>query len=143
MQIKDFLLIFYFIFAGISIIIIPVAFGQPFQQHIPSMDMSKTALNLNNSTFGKENSQTANGYSFINKWGSQGNGNGQFAPPRQIAVDSSGNVYVADAGNDRVQKFDSNGNFLTKWGSQGSDNGQFLWPEGIAVDSSDNVYVAD
>src|SRR6476659_9003670 len=134
MQIKDFLLIFYFIFAGISIIIIPVAFGQPFQQHIPSMDMSKTALNLNNSTFGKENSQTANGYSFINKWGYTGSGNGQFFAPEGIAVDSSGNVYVADYGNNRVQKFDSSGNFLTKWGISGKGNGQFSFPNGIAVD---------
>ena len=32
-----------------------------------------------------------------------------------IAVDSSGNVYVADTWNNRIQKFDSDGNFITKW----------------------------
>ena len=37
--------------------------------------------------------------------------------PHGIAIDSSGNVYVADYGNNRIQKFTSNGNFITKWGS--------------------------
>ena len=42
-----------------------------------------------------------------------------------VAVDSSGNVYVADSGNNRIQKFDSNGTFITKWGSTGTADGQF------------------
>jgi DNA-binding beta-propeller fold protein YncE len=46
-------------------------------------------------------------------------------------------------GNDRIQKFDSNGNFITKWGFYGTSDGQFDRPEGIAIDSSGNVYVAD
>ena len=46
-------------------------------------------------------------------------------------------------GNDRIQKFDSNGTFITKWGSHGSGDGQFYYPNGVAVDSSGNVYVAD
>ena len=40
--------------------------------------------------------------------------------PKGIATDSSGNVYVADMDNNRIQKFDSNGNFITKWGSHGT-----------------------
>jgi DNA-binding beta-propeller fold protein YncE len=63
--------------------------------------------------------------------------------PRGIAVDSSGYVYVADSGNNRIQKFDSDSNFITTWGSQGSGDGQFRNPSGIAVDSSGYVYVAD
>ncbi len=45
--------------------------------------------------------------------------------------------------NNRIQKFDSNGNFITKWGFKGTGDGQFDNPYGIAVDSSGNVYVAD
>ena len=44
-------------------------------------------------------------------------------------------MYVADYGNNRIQKFDSNGNFITKWGSKGTGDGQFDYPTGIAVDS--------
>ena len=76
-------------------------------------------------------------------WGGYGSAGGQFSSPTGIAVDSSGNVYVADQSNNRVQKFDSNGNLLLVWGSYGSAGGQFINPMGIAVDSSGNVYVAD
>jgi len=69
---------------------------------------------------------------------------GNFKRPEGIAVDSAGNVYVADTQNDRIQKFDSNGNFLLKWGAYGlGGNGNFRIPAGIDVDSSGNVYVAD
>ncbi len=76
-------------------------------------------------------------------WGSQGKGSGQFQDPRGIAVDEAGNVYVADSGNHRIQKFDSNGKFLTQWGSEGDGPGQFKEPWGIAVDAAGHVYVAD
>jgi DNA-binding beta-propeller fold protein YncE len=84
-------------------------------------------------------------YNFVKKWGSQGNVNESqiYSFPRSIAVDSSGNVYVALLVNNRIEKFDSNGTFLTKLGSYGTGNGQFEEPEGVAVDSSGNVYVAD
>ena len=42
-------------------------------------------------------------------------------------MDSTGNVYVADTWNYRVQKFTSNGAFITKWGSEGSGDGQFQY----------------
>src|SRR5713226_3775049 len=79
--------------------------------------------------------------SFVTKWGSFGSGDGQFNLPDGLGVDSSGNVYVADAGNSRIQKFTSGGAFITKWGGLGSGDGQFNIPEGVAVDSSGNVYV--
>jgi len=66
-----------------------------------------------------------------------------FDGPGGIAVDSSGNVYVADSGNNRFQKFNSDGKYLTQWGSQGSENGQFNYPTDAAVDSSGNVYATD
>jgi DNA-binding beta-propeller fold protein YncE len=42
---------------------------------------------------------------FITKWGSLGDGEGQFRTPNGIAVDSKGNIYVADTYNNRIQKF--------------------------------------
>ena len=82
-------------------------------------------------------------YVFVTKWGLEGSGDVQFNVPYGVAVDSSGNVYVADKGNNRIQKFSSDGSFLSKWGSYGSGDGQFIIPEGIAVDPSGNVYVVD
>ncbi len=54
-------------------------------------------------------------YVFIAEWGVAGAGNGQFNEPSGIAVDRDGNVYVADRGNHRIQKFTNNGQFITKW----------------------------
>ncbi|MEN6342987.1 MAG: 6-bladed beta-propeller, partial [Methanospirillum sp.] len=84
------------------------------------------------------------------RWGGDGTGSegsgaedGQFNSISGIAVDAAGNVYVADAGNYRIQKFSSDGTFLAKWGGYGSGDQQFGSPKGIAVDTAGNVYVAD
>jgi uncharacterized repeat protein (TIGR01451 family) len=80
---------------------------------------------------------------FITKWGSNGSGAGQFVDPHGIAIDSSGNVYVADRHNNRIQKFDSSGAYITQWGGLGTGNGQFSYPESIAIDSGGNIYVGE
>jgi tripartite motif-containing protein 71 len=84
-----------------------------------------------------------NGYSFVKTWGSQGTAENQFSTPTGVATDTSGNVYVLDSGNNRIQKFSSNGTFIAKWGLQGTADGQFNNPTGIAVDPLGNVYMAD
>ena len=82
-------------------------------------------------------------YQYVNKWGTYGTEDGLFSNQRGVAVDASGNVYVADTDNNRVQKFDSSGTFITKWGSSGEGDSQFYYPNGVAVDATGNVYVAD
>jgi DNA-binding beta-propeller fold protein YncE len=80
-------------------------------------------------------------------WGNPGTEDGQFSAfgsdggPRGINVDSQGNVYVTDPDNDRVQKFDSNGNFLASLTGSGDQTLEF--PFSVAIDSADNVYVPD
>ncbi len=80
---------------------------------------------------------------FLGKFGSRGSGDGQFSDPEAVAVDQSGNVFVADTGNHRIEKFTNTGTFLLQWGSMGSANGQFDSPEGVAVDGAGNVFVTD
>jgi sugar lactone lactonase YvrE len=82
-------------------------------------------------------------YVFEFDWGGAGSLAGEFNSPTGITLDNTGNVYVVDTYNSRIQEFDSNGNLLQIWGSYGTSAGQFSGPTGIAVDSSNYVYVAD
>ncbi|HEX8683950.1 MAG TPA: hypothetical protein VF707_16645, partial [Ardenticatenaceae bacterium] len=68
---------------------------------------------------------------------------GTFWGPRDVAVDSEGNVYVTDTGNKRVQKFDAEGNFLDQFGGSGAEAGQFAEPVGVAVSPDGTIWVAD
>jgi len=58
-----------------------------------------------------------------------------------IALDSAGNIYVADAGTNAIRKITPSGLVTTFAG--GGTTGQFGEPRGVAVDASGNVYVAD
>jgi len=72
-----------------------------------------------------------------------GSGNGQFTQPIGVAIDASGNIWVTDDGNQRIQKFNSRGTYLMTFGSNGTGTGQFKDPRGISIDSSGNVWVTD
>lgn len=69
-------------------------------------------------------------------------GGGRFFGPRAIAV-SDDAIYVADTGNERVQKFSPEGAFLDAWGGYGSAAGQLIEPVGLAIGPDGNIYVAD
>ena len=76
--------------------------------------------------------------------------NATFYNPSDVAVDSSGNIYVVDQNNYKIRKIDLNGNVTTFAGTgiSASTDGnattaEFKNPIGISVDSSDNLYVAD
>ncbi len=75
--------------------------------------------------------------------------NASFKAMRGIAYDSQGNLYIADAGDSRIRKIDTNGNVTTFAGSTaGYADGtgtaaMFNGPNDIVIDNVDNLYVSD
>ncbi|MEM7708105.1 MAG: NHL repeat-containing protein, partial [Pseudomonadota bacterium] len=66
-----------------------------------------------------------------------------FNTPQSVVVDSAGSVYVADRGNNRIQKFSSSGVYLTEFGSEGNGPGEISLPRHISIDGLDAIYIAD
>ena len=69
--------------------------------------------------------------------------NFQFYRLRGVARDSTGNLFILDGGNYRIQKFDENGNFLRTIGRRGQGPSEFSIPRSLEIDSQGNLYVAD
>jgi DNA-binding beta-propeller fold protein YncE len=69
------------------------------------------------------------------KFGTTGTGNGELNAPKQVAIDSGGDIYVADSANSRLQRFSSAGTYEAQiTGVSGI--------QGVAVDASLNIYVS-
>ncbi|WP_208506260.1 SMP-30/gluconolactonase/LRE family protein, partial [Roseivirga sp. E12] len=74
----------------------------------------------------------------------------QFSEPKDLAVDSKGNIFIADHGNDRIRKITPTG-LVTTFAGSGErklidgvgTSAAFNRPFGITIDGSDNLYVAD
>jgi len=75
--------------------------------------------------------------------GKEGAEEGFLARPTHVVVDHKGNIFVTDAFNFRVQKFDPNGNFVKSYGYVGDTLGAFARPKGLDIDREGNLYVAD
>jgi uncharacterized protein YjiK len=79
--------------------------------------------------------------------GVNGSDNDHFSWPKDLVADPNGNIYVADANNDRIQKCASDGSgcslFAGVSAEVGSDNQHFNWPSGLAMDPNGNIYVGD
>jgi hypothetical protein len=72
------------------------------------------------------------------KWGSTGPGKGQFFGPGGIAVDPTGNIVVADMGNDRIETFTPDGNVVSVWDAPGGKTA----PVDVTTDPKGNVYAS-
>ena len=71
---------------------------------------------------------------FLKSWGQTGAENGQFNGVHSIALDAQGNVYVADAGNNRIQVFDGEGTFKSQITNIGS-------PQAICISRGATQYI--
>ena len=71
------------------------------------------------------------GFGYSRQWGSLGG----LSSPNGIAIDPSGNLYLADSQNYGVGKMAGNGALVDMWGNHGTGPGQFERPVAVAVDS--------
>lgn len=66
-----------------------------------------------------------------------------FYMPTTMAFDMQGNIYVLDAGNHRIQKFDADGNYIATIGNQGEGPGEFQHPQSIDVSPDGMLVVSE
>lgn len=83
------------------------------------------------------------GVLYADAFGTEGSGPGQLKHPAGVAIDPAGDLWVVDRGNDRVQKFSSEGELLDQFGSSGTGDGQFASPADVAIDLEGNLWVTD
>jgi len=79
----------------------------------------------------------------VSSWGSQGQDKNQFNLPRSIAKDHSGNIWVLDSGNSRIQIFSGLGVFISTWGSFGTSQGYLNLPLDFTLNFIDQSVLAD
>jgi NHL repeat len=78
--------------------------------------------------------------------------NASLDDPYSVAVDSSGNLFIAEIGNQRIRKVSTNGIITTVAGNGTADysgdggaatNASLHWPYGVTIDSIGNLFIAD
>ena len=83
---------------------------------------------------------------FMTSFADRGTSDGQLSMPGQIAIDAGGSLYVADAGNHRIQKFTADGRYAA---SIGRGEGLFVSPDklstprGVAIAPDGSIYASD
>jgi YD repeat-containing protein len=87
---------------------------------------------------------TLKGGEYLGSFGSQGTGSGQFETPTEIVAEpGTGDLLVADRGNERVEEFNPAGKFLTEFGTPGRNNGQFAGISGLAISNLGVIYTSE
>ena len=76
-------------------------------------------------------------------FGSHGSGEAQFHRPSGVTVDNNDCIYISDTKNNRIQKFDADGNFIKEFCGEKSLCGILNQPMGIQANQEDEIYVVD
>lgn len=83
----------------------------------------------------------------IGSLGEMGEGPQTLNRPSDVLVAPDGSIFVADGhgagNNNRIVKFDADGEFLMEWGETGEADGQFRDPHALAMDSQGRLFVGD
>ncbi len=97
---------------------------------------------------------------YLKHWGNHGSKPGEFSRPRALALgpsvafrsvkerpfaerNATEVLYVADAGNHRIQVFDLEGRLLRHWGRHGANPGELSYPYDVAIGKNGDVYVLE
>jgi len=120
--------------------------------HVNPVDIS--VLNKGDGTTNRNNAHIIETVAGNGTWGYSGDGGpavqAQLYYPTSVAVDGSGNIYIADF--NRIRKVDTSGTITTVAGDGTSDysgdggpavQAQLYYPTSVAVDGSGNIYIAD
>jgi len=87
---------------------------------------------------------SAQTYVYLSQWGGAGTTNGLFNTPYGLAIDATGNAFVADSANNRIQKFNATGTHILSFGNTGGAPNRLAGPNAVALDNTNSViYVAD
>ena len=78
---------------------------------------------------------------FVRKFGSYGQGEGQFIRPYQLGADADGNVYVLDAGSFTLSKFGPAGEFIWRRGESDPDPDLRAFEHGVKFDSHGHLWL--
>ena len=73
--------------------------------------------------------------------GTEGKSQLQFDEPTGVAIDSDGNIHIADSGNARIQVLSTKGAFVRFYGNTMAP--KLKEPYGIAIDRADQIFVTD
>jgi len=82
---------------------------------------------------------------FICQWGGTGGRPGEFVRPQSLLVDGE-DLWIADACNHRIQRFDLTSDvpqLVDHWGSEGGELGELYYPYGLEIDASGNLLVCE
>ena len=115
---------------------------EAYSQKIETIDGVRVVHNVKGGQWGKNPQVSIKLFQTIGDLNTEDE-NLAFNSPSDIAMDSAGNIYILDSGNQRIQKFSPEGKYLTTIGRKGQGPGEFNYPGSLDIDGQGNLYVLD